>query len=252
MESRLNLRGKVAFVTGSTRGIGWSCAQLLAQEGATVLLNGVSNAGLLQERVAQLKAAHGIETEGFLMDASSPEAIRDCYSAIFKKFKRLDVLVNNAGIMKDSLLGMISPEAIEETFRVNVQSVILNMQYAARLMGRNGGGSIINLSSIIGRFGNAGQIAYGASKAAVIGATLSAAKELAPANIRVNAVAPGFIETDMTKQLPPEKASQRMAGIAMKRIGKPEEVAGAVVFLASDLSSYVTGQVLGVDGGMVV
>jgi len=252
MESLLNLKGKVALVTGSRRGIGWACVNLLAQHGAIVLLNGRTNSDLLHARVEEIKSKYGTEAEGLPFDVGSPDAVKDCYRTIFKKYKRLDILVNNAGILDDNLLGMVSPEDIAQTFRVNVEGVILNMQYASRLMVRNESGTIINLSSIIGRVGNTGQVIYGGSKAAVIGMTLSAAKELAPANIRVNAVAPGFIDTDMTRQLPPEKYQERLASIRMKRIGTPTDVAKAVLFLASDLSAYITGQIVGVDGGMII
>ena len=252
MESPLTLQGKVALITGSTRGIGWACARLMAQQGAVVLLNGVSSRELLDGRVAELKAETGAEVDGLAFDVASPTAVRDAYAAIFKKYKRLDVLVNNAGILEDNLLGMITPENIARVFEVNVTGAILNMQYASRLMARNQGGSIVNLSSIIGREGNAGQVVYGGSKAAVVGLTLSAAKELAPQGIRVNAVAPGFIDTDMTRRLPKEKYEQRLNGIRMGRIGTPEDVARAILFFASDLSAYVTGQVLGVDGGMQI
>ncbi len=252
MESPLTLQGKVALITGSTRGIGWACARLMARQGAVVLLNGVSSRELLDGRVAELKAETGAEVDGLAFDVASPTAVRDAYAAIFKKYKRLDVLVNNAGILEDNLLGMITPENIARVFEVNVTGAILNMQYASRLMARNQGGSIVNLSSIIGREGNAGQVVYGGSKAAVIGLTLSAAKELAPQGIRVNAVAPGFIDTDMTRRLPKEKYEQRLSGIRMGRIGTPEDVARAILFFASDLSAYVTGQVLGVDGGMQI
>ncbi|MGP8201773.1 MAG: SDR family NAD(P)-dependent oxidoreductase [Limisphaerales bacterium] len=252
MESLLNLQGKVALVTGSTRGIGWASARLLAQHGATVLLNGQANSDQLKARIQEIKTTCGAEADGFAFDVGSAEAVKECYAVIFKKYKRLDVLVNNAGVLDDSLLGMVSQQNLEQTFHVNVKGVILNMQYASRLMARHGSGSIVNLSSIIGRVGNAGQVVYGGSKAAVIGITLSAAKELAPSRIRVNAIAPGFIDTDMTRRLPPEKFQERLAGIRMKRIGTPDDIARAVLFFASDLSAYVTGQVLGVDGGMLI
>jgi 3-oxoacyl-[acyl-carrier protein] reductase len=252
MESPFSLKGKVALITGSTRGIGWACARLLAQHGATVLLNGQANLALLEVRVAEIKSTFHTEADGFAFDVGSPDAVRECYAAIFKKYKRLDVLVNNAGVLDESLLAMISPQSLQHTFHVNVQGVVLNMQYASRLMARNGSGTIINLSSILGRMGNAGTVVYAGSKAAVIGITLSAAKELAPAGIRVNAVAPGFIDTDMTRRLAPEKHREKLASIGMKRIGTPEDVARVILFFASDLSSYVTGQVLGVDGGMLV
>jgi len=253
MESLLTLQGKIALVTGSTRGIGWASARLLAQHGATVLVNGRSDSDLLKQRVEELKSiCGGAEAEGFAFDVGSADAVKECYGAIFKKHKRLDILVNNAGILEDSLLGMVTSQTLARVFHVNVEGVVLNMQYASRLMARHQNGSIINLSAIIGRVGNAGQVVYGGSKAAVIGLTLSAAKELAPANIRVNAVAPGFIDTDMVRQLPREKFEERARSIKMERIGTTEDVARAILFFASDLSAYVTGQVLGVDGGMLI
>ena len=174
------------------------------------------------------------------------------YEVILSKHKRLDILVNNAGIVANSLLGMIPQEQIEAVLRVNVQGVLNNLQYASRLMTRNKSGSVVNVASIVGRVGNAGQALYAGSKAAVIGVTLSAAKELAPQGIRVNAVAPGLIDTDMIRSLSPEVRTTLEKGIKMGRVGKPEDVADAIYFLASDLSGYVTGQVLGVDGGLVI
>lgn len=246
------LEGKIALITGSSRGIGWAAARVCAAQGAKVFLNGVSDEALLRERAESLRAEFGGFAEALLFDASDPSQVKDAYGAVFRQFKRLDVLVNNAGILQDNLLAMVSPEEMHRTFRANVESVILNMQYASRLMARNRAGSIVNISSIIGRVGNEGNVVYGASKAAVIGATYSAAKELAAQNIRVNAVAPGFIETDMVRGLSTEKYEQRIASIRMGRAGAPEDVANMVLFLASDLSSYVTGQVIGVDGGMLI
>jgi 3-oxoacyl-[acyl-carrier protein] reductase len=215
-------------------------------------LNGRSPEGLLEERRKQLEEEFSKPVVGLAADVTDSSAVKSCYQEIFRQFKRLDVLVNNAGILQDALLGMIPAATIRSVIEVNLIGSVLHLQEASRLMGRAKSGSIVNLSSVIGRYGNDGQTVYAASKAGVIGMTLAAAKELAPKNIRVNAVAPGFIDTDMTRQLPADKYQQRMAGIRMKRIGTPEEVARVIAFLASDLSSYVTGQVLGVDGGMVI
>jgi len=246
------LAGKVAFITGSTRGIGWATAELFAEHGATLVLNSRANRDRLEECVADLHKRFGVPVNGLLCDVANPKAVRGAFQEIFKAQKRLDVLVNNAGILDDALLGMISTEAADRTFATNALSVLHCMQFAARLMARNRAGSIVNLSSIIGVTGNAGQVAYAGSKAAVLGMSRSAAKELASTGIRVNAVAPGFIDTDMARQLPPEKFQERLASIKMGRIGSPREVASVILFLASDLSTYVTGQVIGVDGGMLI
>jgi 3-oxoacyl-[acyl-carrier protein] reductase len=252
MASPLNLSDRVAVVTGATRGIGWATARLIAECGGTVILTGSTQSDLLEQRRDELHAEFGTAVDAFRCDAGSPTEVRDLYSEIFKRYKRLDILVNNAGILEDGLLGMVSPAVVAKTFRVNVDGVIFNMQYASRMMARHRSGSIVNLSSIIGQTGNAGQTVYSGSKAAVIGLTLSAAKELAPSGIRVNAVAPGFIETDMTKSLPPEKYLERKQSIKMGRIGTAKDVGNAILFLVSDMSTYVTGQVLGVNGGMLI
>jgi 3-oxoacyl-[acyl-carrier protein] reductase len=246
------LQDKVCFITGSTRGIGWTTARLFAANGATIILNHRTGGPALDDRCRELEMEFQRPVIGLTADVTDAAAVKRCYPEIFRLFKRLDVLVNNAGILQDALLGMIPEGTIRSVINTNLVGSILHLQEASRLMTRNRRGSIVNLASIIGRFGNAGQTAYAASKAGVIGMTMAAAKELAPANVRVNAVAPGFIDTSMTRQLPLDKHEKRMAGISMGRIGTPEEVAQAILFLASDMSSYVTGQVLGVDGGMVV
>jgi 3-oxoacyl-[acyl-carrier protein] reductase len=249
--SPLNLDGRVAYVTGSTRGIGWAIASALASNGATLILNGHRNAELLRARVTELSAL-GVPVLGLICDVADPGQVKTVYKSIFKEFGRLDILINNAGILGDALLGMIPEETINRTLAVNTKGAIYNVQGAARLMSRNRSGSIVNVTSIVGTQGNAGQVVYSASKAALIGLTLSASKELAPQGIRVNAIAPGYIETEMIQHLDATTHEQRLASIAMGRVGKPEEVALAALFLASDLSSYITGQILGVDGGMKI
>lgn len=241
---------KSILITGATRGIGYETAKLAAMQRWTVILQGREKDRLLE--IEEELSAYGATVHHVTYDVTDLDAIKNAFMWVKKNVGHLDALVNNAGILDDALLGMISEKQVSQTFGVNIEAVIYHMQYASRLMMKQKHGSIINVSSIIGRVGNAGQTVYSASKAAVIGATYSAAKELAPYNIRVNAVAPGFIETDMTKQLPKEKFEQRLSEIKMGRIGKPEEVANVILFLASDLSSYVTGQVIGVDGGMVI
>lgn len=245
---------KVVFVTGSTRGIGWHTAKEFAERGAHVVLHGHSQQGLLDERLGELRSRHPNQRFlGILADLSASKLIESAFQQIFKEFKRLDVQVNNAGILDDALIGMCRDENIRRTFDINTIAVAHCIQGAARLMSRNpSGGSIINISSIIGTNGNEGQLVYSGSKAAVIGMTKSAAKELAKKQIRVNAVAPGFVETDMIRQLPPEKYNERVHSIKMGRVGTPDDVANVILFLASPLSSYVTGQTIGVDGGMLV
>lgn len=248
-QSLLGLRGKVAVVTGGSRGIGAASARLLAQQGVNLAVLGRSDSDQLRAIVDELGG--DVKVLGLACDSADPEQIRDTYRRVRAEFGRLDILVNNAGIMEGALLGMVTGDLIDRVFGINTAGPILHMQAAARLM-RKTGGSIVNLSSIIGRVGNAGQVVYGASKAAVIGMTLSAAKELAPQGIRVNAVAPGFISTDMTAALLAESHDDQVAAIKMGRVGTAMDVARVVLFLASDLSGYVTGQVLGVDGGMLM
>jgi 3-oxoacyl-[acyl-carrier protein] reductase len=240
----------VALVTGSTRGIGWATAQLLAERGATVVLNG-TDAELVAARAAELTARHGRPADAIRCDAAEPDDVRAAYRSIFERYRRLDVLVNNAGVLGDALIGMISDEMAARVFRINALGALHHLQSAARLMKRHGSGSIVNVTSVFGVDGNAGQVVYSSSKAALVGLTRSAAKELAPAGIRVNAVAPGFIDTDMTRSLTEDVHAERTASIAMGRVGTADDVARAIAFLAGDDAGYVTGQVLGVDGGML-
>jgi len=248
----MTLEGKVALITGSTRGIGWATAQAFAKEGCTVLLNGQASPQSVDDRAAEIRDRFGVPCRGFCYNVSNTSAVKSCFSTIFKEFRRLDVLVNNAGIMEDSLLGMIPEAMMRKSLEVNVLGPLLHLQEAARLMGRSRAGSIVNLSSIIGDKGKAGQVLYSSTKAAIIGMTRSAAKELAPKGIRVNAVTPGLIRTDLLKDLPEQKLTEAVSAIGMGRAGEPADVAGVILFLAGDASAYVTGQVLGVDGGMTI
>lgn len=245
------LRDKTVLITGASRGIGAVIARTFASQGATLILNG-RDENLLSAYAEKLRGEFGVTIHILPFDVSDADAVKEGFKKLFARTKILDVLVNNAGVLEDALIGMVSKKQIEQTFGINTFSMLYMSQYGSRMIQKSGGGSIINLSSIIGTHGNAGQAVYGASKAAVIGLTLSLAKELAPQNIRVNAIAPGFIDTDMTRSLPSAKYQERLDSIKMGRIGTPQDIANTALFLASDLSSYVTGQVIGVDGGMLI
>ncbi|GAY17471.1 SDR family NAD(P)-dependent oxidoreductase [Mycobacterium sp. shizuoka-1] len=252
MSERFGLTGRVGVVTGAARGIGAAVAATLAAEGMDLILNDHGDPDRLDLCAQEIRTAFGVAVQTHQGDIAEPATSAELSKRAFTSHRRLDVWVNNAGVLLDGLIGMIPPADIDRVVGVNLLGVLHGTQQAARLMTRGGGGSIVNVSSITGRFGNKGQLVYGAAKAGVIGATLSAAKELAPNNIRVNAVAPGLIETDMAAQLPAAGFAERMASIGMNRIGTPRDVADCVLFLASDLSRYVTGQVIGVDGAMVI
>jgi 3-oxoacyl-[acyl-carrier protein] reductase len=232
---------RVALVTGSTRGIGLAVARRLMEDGFTVVVNGT-------DPEATQARAEEIGAEALAFDVADADAVQAAARELFGRHKRLDVLVNNAGVLDDALLGMIQPR---RTFDVNALGVLNTMQACARLLARGDGGAIVNVASIIGITGNTGQVAYAGSKAAVIGMTRSAAKELAP-KVRVNAVAPGFIDTDMTRAMTEDVFAERVAQTALGRPGTPADVAEAIAFLASDRAAFITGQVLGVDGGMVI
>ena len=247
----MSLKGNVALVTGGSRGIGRAVCLELARQGAAVAVNYAGNSAAAEETV-QLCRALGVEAEAFRADVADPAACDALTAAVKERFGRLDILVNNAGIARDGLLMTAKEEDFTKTLDTNLKGAYFCTKAAAKVMLRQKYGRIVCLSSVVGLRGNPGQTAYAASKAGVIGLVKAAAKELAGRDITVNAVAPGFIETDMTAVLP-EKAKAAMLGTIPKgRPGSPEEVARAVAFFAGPECAYITGQVLCVDGGMAV
>jgi 3-oxoacyl-[acyl-carrier protein] reductase len=242
----INLTGKVALITGSTRGIGRAIAETLVTCGARVAVVGRDLS--VAERVAEEIG----EARGFACDVSDPASITMLVQSVEDAFGSLDILVNNAGITKDNLMARMKDEDWDAVMATNLRSAFVATRAAQRGMMKRRWGRIINITSVVGLVGNKGQANYAASKAGLIGFTKAAAKELSSRNILVNAVAPGYIQTDMTAKLGDEARAALSAQIPLDRLGDPKDIAGAVAFLASDLAAYITGQVLVVDGGMVM
>ncbi|MBC8154626.1 MAG: 3-oxoacyl-[acyl-carrier-protein] reductase [Bacteroidetes bacterium] len=244
------LPGKVVLITGASRGIGRAMAHRFAQEGAHVAFTYLSSVEKGQALEAEL-SSFGTTIKGYRSDASDHKAAEDLVNQVVADFGKLDVLINNAGITKDGLLMRMSEEQWDTVINVNLKSVFNLTKAAIKPMMKAKFGSIINLTSVVGIRGNAGQANYAASKAGIIGFTKSVALELGSRNIRSNAIAPGFIETEMTGEINEKAIEDWKQSIPMRRGGSPDEVADCAVFLASDLSRYITGQVLQVDGGML-
>ena len=243
------LEGKVALITGGSRGIGEAIAIKFAAEGANIAFTYVSSeerAKALEEKLSAL----GVQAKGYKSDAGDYAAAETLVNEIMTQFGTIDICVNNAGISKDNLLMRMTPEQWDDVLQANLKSIYNLSKQVIKPMMKNRKGSIINMSSIVGMKGNAGQSSYAASKAGIIGFTKSIAQELGSRNVRVNAIAPGFIETDMTHYLKDGGAEKWFEKIPMARFGKPEEVADVALFLASDMSSYVSGQVISVCGAM--
>jgi 3-oxoacyl-[acyl-carrier protein] reductase len=245
------LEGKVCLVTGCSRGIGKEIATQFALNGAIVYANCRKN-GVLDEFVKEIEKKYNAKIIPLYFDVTDSVEAKKAIMRIKNERNRIDVLVNNAGIMKDALIGMISPKVINDIFSVNVVAVIEMLQLVVKLMYKQRSGSIINISSIVGTNGNKGQLVYSASKGAVISITKTAAKELASKNIRVNAIAPGMIDTDMYQSVGSIHKTEHAANIGMGRLGTTEDVAKTCIYLASDLSEYVTGQIIGVDGSTLI
>ncbi len=243
------LEGKTALITGAARGIGKGIALRFAQEGANIAFTDLKRDEVMEETEKEL-AALGVQAKGFASDASSFEQSEQLIADVVKEFGRIDVLVNNAGITRDNLLMRMSEMDWDLVIKVNLKSIFNMTKAIQRTMLKQRFGSIINMSSVVGVGGNAGQANYSASKAGLIGFTKSIAQEIGSRNIRVNAIAPGFIETEMTAKLTDEQRDAWIQDIPLRRSGKPEDVANVALFLASDLSSYVSGQVINVCGGM--
>lgn len=247
----MHLDGNVAIVTGASRGIGRAVALKLAEAGAKVVINYAGNHAAAQEVEALIKDKGG---EALLVqaDVSNAEAVEEVVKQTMDAFGRIDILVNNAGITRDGLLMRMKEEDWDAVINTNLKGVFLCTKSVARIMMKQRSGKVINLTSVVGVIGNAGQANYAAAKAGVIGFTKSMARELASRGITVNAIAPGYITTDMTAVLPEQVKTEFISKIPLGKLGSPENVADAVLFLASDAAQYITGQTLHVDGGMVM
>jgi 3-oxoacyl-[acyl-carrier protein] reductase len=243
------LAGQVALVTGASRGIGKSIALALAEAGANVVINYAGNAEAATQVVEQAKGL-GVEAFAIQGHVGDSSVFENMVKQVVDTYGRIDILVNNAGITRDNLIMRMKESEFDDVIETNLKGVFNGIKAVTRPMMKQRSGKIINISSVVGVLGNAGQANYVAAKAGVIGLTKSSARELASRNITVNCIAPGFIETDMTEQLSEELRQGMLAGIPLARLGSPEEIAKVALFLASDNASYMTGQTLHVDGGM--
>ena len=245
------LDGKTALVTGASRGIGRAIALRLAAEGANIAINYAGNTAKAEEAKAAIEVAGG-KAALFQADVSDSAQVEQMVASVLETFGSLDILVNNAGITRDGLLMRMKEEDFDAVLDTNLKGIFHVTKAVTKIMMKQRSGRIVNMASVVGIIGNAGQTNYAAAKAGVIGFTKSAARELAARGITVNAVAPGFIATDMTAAMPEKAKEATLAAIPLRRMGTPEDVANAVLFLVSDQAAYITGQVVKVDGGMVM
>ena len=248
---QISLNGRVALVTGASRGIGRAIAQTLGASGATVIVNYKSNADAAEEVVRAIGETSG-RAVAIQADVSEPAGVEQLFKRIQADHGQLDVLVNNAGITRDNLLLRMKEEDFDAVLNTNLRGVYLCTKAALRPMMKRGGGRIINITSVVGLMGNPGQANYAAAKAGLIGFTKSIAREMASRNITVNAVAPGYIETELTDTLSEQVRAAILESVPLARLGQPQDVANLVCFLASDAAAYITGQTITVDGGMVM
>ena len=246
-----NLKDKVAVVTGAARGIGKEIAIDLAKNGAKIIVSDIL-IEMAEETAAEIKKEYGVDTLAIKTDVSSMSDTEELIKTTMSTFGSVDILVNNAGVTRDNLIMRMTEEEWDFVININLKGVFNCIKSVTRTMMKQRAGKIINITSVVGQMGNAGQINYSASKAGVIGMTKTTAKELSSRGINVNAVAPGFIQTEMTDRLPETAKDGLKQMIPLKKLGNPQDIAKAVSFLASDASSYITGQVLNVDGGMVM
>ncbi len=244
------LEGKVAVITGAARGIGFALAQYFAEEQAKVVILDIQQE-FVDEAVAQLSKM-SLQVTGYGADVTNSQQIESVFQEIQKEYGRIDILVNNAGITRDGLMIKMTESDWDMVLNVNLKGTFICTQKVSRYMLKQRQGAIVNIASVIGISGNAGQANYAASKGGVIAFTKSAAKEFSSRNIRVNAVAPGFIETDMTAKLPEEVVKNYLVSIPLKRMGSVQDVANLCIFLASDEAGYITGQTINVDGGLIM
>lgn len=247
----MELKGKTAIVTGGARGIGKSIAMTLAAAGANIVINYTRSSSEAEEVVEEAKKL-GVSALAVKADVSKNDEIENLVKEVLNQFGSIDILVNNAGITRDNLLIRMSEEDFQAVIDINLKGAFICTKHVSKVMMKQRTGKIINIASVVGVMGNAGQSNYAASKAGLIGFTKSIAKELAKRNVNVNAVAPGYIETDMTASLPEKVREAFMINIPMARGGSPQDVANVVLFLSSKYSDYITGQVINIDGGMVM